>query len=130
MTTVPSDAGDPALPIPPECMGATAHPLLQGPEPDVRRVMAALRGVMDPGVGENIVDLGLVERLSLSPGRAELVLAATTDSCPLSDLSADAALRAMQRVLPDTDLFVRHDPLAEWTPLRLSAQAQRRWRST
>lgn len=106
---------------------APPAPCLLGPERDLRRVMAALRDVVDPQVGENIVDLGLVERLSLSPGRAELVLVATTDACPLSDLSADAALRAMQRVLPDTDLFVLHDLQTEWTPDRLSAQAQRRW---
>lgn len=100
---------------------------LLGPACCVARVLAALREVQDPGVGENIVDLGLVEGLRLSRDEAELVLADTVDNCPLSDLLADRALRAMQQVLPDTDLFVRHDPATPWGLHRLSAPARRRW---
>jgi metal-sulfur cluster biosynthetic enzyme len=100
---------------------------LLGPPCCVARVITALRGVCDPAVGENIVDLGLVECLRLTRDEAELVLADTSDACPLSDLLADGALRAMQQVLPDTDLFVRSDPLQPWGPHRLSDEARRRW---
>lgn len=103
------------------------RPTLLGPACCVARVIAALRDVQDPGVGENIVDLGLVECLKLTRDEAELVLADTSDTCPLSDLLADGALRAMQRVLPDTDLYVRSDPGHPWGPHRLSDDARRRW---
>lgn len=123
------------MPLKCDCMGTWPdpdqpiedRPNLLGPACCVARVLAALREVQDPGVGENIVDLGLVEGLRLSRDEAELVLADTADSCPLSDLLADGALRAMQQVLPDTDLFVRHDPRAPWGTHRLSGPARRRW---
>jgi metal-sulfur cluster biosynthetic enzyme len=98
----------------------TGHPT------ELMRVMLALRAVIDPEVEENIVDLGLIERLELEPGRAELVLVTMSATCPMSDLIAEEAFRAMQRALPDTDLFVRHDPDVEWTPGRMSPEV--RWR--
>lgn len=99
---------------------------LSGPVDALLRTLDALRRVRDPAVGENIVDLGLVESLRLSEGEAELRLVSQGASCPLSDLTADDALRAIQRALPDTDIYVTHDHDVEWTPARASVAARRR----
>jgi ATP-binding protein involved in chromosome partitioning len=47
-------------------------------------VREALRGVIDPELGDNIVDLGMVDDVELLPGGAVAVrVALTTPSCPL-----------------------------------------------
>jgi metal-sulfur cluster biosynthetic enzyme len=104
----------------------TPELLLSGPVDGLLRTLDALRGVRDPGVGENIVDLGLIESLRLADGEAELRLVSPGASCPLSDLTADEAFRAIQRALPDTDIYVTHDHDVEWSPARASAATRLR----
>ena len=41
-------------------------PSASGPPPDEERIRAALREVMDPEAGFNIVDLGLIYRVAIA----------------------------------------------------------------
>jgi metal-sulfur cluster biosynthetic enzyme len=100
--------------------------LLSGPVDALLRTLDALRHVCDPAVGENIVDLGLIESLRVTDGEAELRLVSPGASCPLSDLTADDAFRAIQRALPDTDIYLTHDLDVEWSPARASTSTRRR----
>jgi metal-sulfur cluster biosynthetic enzyme len=104
--------------------------LLAGPPDALMRALDALRQVKDPDFGADIVELGLIESLRLSADEARLQLVTTGLDCPLSDFAADLALRAMQGALPDTDIFVCHDPWVEWDPRRASLALRRRfgWR--
>lgn len=104
----------------------SALPLLIGPRERVERVLQCLRGVVDPMIGENVVDLGLIESLQVDSDAAELMLLGTNDACPVSDLIADAVFRALQRALPDHDLYVRHDVLRDWSPARACPATRRR----
>lgn len=99
---------------------------LSGPADALLRTLDALRQVQDPALGADIVELGLVESLRLSPGEARLRLVSPGPECPLCDFAADRALRAMQQALPDTDLYVSHDPWVEWQPGRASARLRHR----
>ena len=45
----------------------------------------ALKRVIDPEIGRDIVDLGMVRDISLSNGEVGLTLALTTMACPLKD---------------------------------------------
>jgi metal-sulfur cluster biosynthetic enzyme len=111
----------------PCCPLQTPELLLAGPPEALMRALDALRKVQDPDVGANIVELGLVESLRLSVGEARLQLVTTGPDCPLSDFSADRAMRAMQGALPDTDIFVSHDPWVEWEPRRASLALRKRF---
>jgi len=110
----------------PFCPLAVPELVLAGPPEALMRTLSALREVQDPCVGADIVELGLVESLRLSPGEARLQLVSAGPECPLCDFAADRAMRAMQRALPDTDIYVSHDPWVEWEPKRASTALRRR----
>ena len=70
-------------------------------------VLAMLRGVVDPELNVDIVELGMVERISIMPnGFVEIVIALTIAGCPLkAQIKNDAAARV--RSLPGvTDLHI------------------------
>ena len=45
-------------------------------------VVEALRGVIDPEIGLNIIELGLIRDLSLEPDEAHVTMILTTPFCP------------------------------------------------
>jgi ATP-binding protein involved in chromosome partitioning len=47
------------------------------------KVMDLLAGVVDPELGMNIVDLGMVRKVAVSPERVEVEVALTIEGCPL-----------------------------------------------
>jgi len=51
------------------------------PRPGESAVWDALRTVLDPEVGENIVDLGLVYRVETRPGAVAVDITMTTPAC-------------------------------------------------
>lgn len=48
-------------------------------------IWEALRGVLDPELGENVVDLGMIKDVRLGDGRASISVALTIAACPLRD---------------------------------------------
>lgn len=95
---------------------------------DAERELAlhALATVIDPEIGENIVDLGLVEHLAIDAGRVVLRLVLTSPTCPMGGAIADDAQRALQQALPGRDVQVDDAEGVAWTPQRLSAAARGR----
>ena len=67
----------------------------------VNQALEALREVMDPELGRNIVELGMVKELSVEDGKVSFTLALTTPTCPLRDrmsAQARAALVALDGI--------------------------------
>ena len=57
----------------------------------VKQVTEALRGVMDPELKRNLVELGMIRNVQVENSRVRFILALTTLACPLKDqLVADA----------------------------------------
>ncbi|WP_428827074.1 metal-sulfur cluster assembly factor [Azonexus sp. IMCC34842] len=101
-------------------MNAASNPL---PTPDQLRDV--LRVVVDPEVGVNIVDLGLVYNVAVSPAAVKVDLTMTSPACPLSDLVIADAEAALHAALPETcavsiDL-VWNPP---WDPTMMSDKAR------
>lgn len=89
-----------------------------------------LRGVVDPELGVNIVDLGLVYDASVADGVAKVLITTTTPACPLGPYLSDGirwALLGLDGVL-DVDIDVTYDPL--WSPDLMTAYAREQlgWR--
>ena len=93
---------------------------------DRRRALAALAAVSDPEVGESIVDLGLVERLNITPSAVDLTLVLTSPTCPMGDAIADEAWQALQEVFPGREISVSEAEGVAWNPSRLSDSALQR----
>ncbi len=63
--------------------------------PDEASIRGALLGVIDPELGDNIVDLGMVRAINIGPdARVEVVIALTTAGCPMrAQIKADTVVR-------------------------------------
>lgn len=90
------------------------------------RVRAALRRVVDPEAGLNIVDLGLVHRVEATPDRGVVVtMTMTRATHPMTGMivgDVHDEVHAVQPGLPLTVDLVWDPP---WTPDRLGADALR-----
>ena len=58
-------------------------------------VCEALRGVMDPELGANVVDLGMVKEVVIADGQVTVKLVLTAPGCPLAGWIALQAQRAV-----------------------------------
>jgi metal-sulfur cluster biosynthetic enzyme len=64
---------------------------------DVSDVEEALRDVIDPELGINVVDLGLVYGVHMEPdGEAVIDMTLTSAACPLTDVIEDQAATALE----------------------------------
>jgi metal-sulfur cluster biosynthetic enzyme len=98
--------------------------LLPGADDDATPVWAALRTVIDPELGVNIVDLGLVYGVEKHAGRVDVVMTMTTPACPIASFLEDQvrwALLGLPGVL-DVAVIVVYTPA--WSPERMSDAAK------
>ncbi len=99
------------------------------PGPTEAAVWNALRGVVDPELGCNIVDLGLVYGLDIQGRKVRVVMTLTTPGCPLHE-SLCAGVQMVLLNLEDVDEadveLVWEPP---WHPDRMSEAARARLRS-
>lgn len=91
-----------------------------------RAVVEALHSVIDPEIGVNVVDLGLVYGLDVAGGDVRVTLSMTTPTCPLSEYLVDASQQTIARQVPGVGTVVVEivtDP--PWAPEMMSDAARR-----
>mgnify|MGYP003392291583 FL=1 len=84
-----------------------------------------LRSVVDPEVGVNIVDLGLVYQVDVAEGAVKVLLTMTSPACPLSDLviaDAESVLRAAVDDVVQVSIELVWSP--PWDPSMMSDKAR------
>jgi len=89
------------------------------------RVTETLREVIDPEIGMNVVDLGLVYGVEIEGARVRVALTMTTPACPLGEQivrDAEERLRALARVEAADVRLVWEPP---WGPERMSEAARK-----
>jgi metal-sulfur cluster biosynthetic enzyme len=79
---------------------APATPLAENSENE--DILEALRDVVDPELGINVVDLGLVYGVTLDEQRNVAIdMTLTSAACPLTDVIEDQAREALEGVVND-----------------------------
>lgn len=91
-----------------------------------RQVWDALRQVMDPELGIDIVNLGLVYDVVVEDGTARIAVTMTTPACPLHSYVLEAIESVLRRELPQlraVEVRLVWDP--PWHPRMMSSEARR-----
>lgn len=94
--------------------------------PSVEAVLAALHDVIDPELGYNIVDLGLIYDVAIDErGGAAVTMTTTTPGCPATAALQEGARECVSLVpgVAEVEVQMVWSPL--WTPARMSAEAKR-----
>lgn len=89
-------------------------------------VFQVLRGINDPELGINIVDLGLVYRVARTPHQIDVAITLTTPSCPLGEMILEEAKCALEQRFPGgppVHIELVWEP--PWMPERMSEAARR-----
>lgn len=92
---------------------------------DEQRIYTALQSVMDPEVGENLVDLGLIYGIQIQNMIAKVTFTMTSYACPMSEMVIENINDAVRKALAD-NLTLELDLVWEpaWEPSMMSAQAK------
>jgi metal-sulfur cluster biosynthetic enzyme len=96
-----------------------------------REIVDALRRVIDPEIGINIVDLGLVYEAQVRQGHVHIVMTMTTAACPLgASIAEDVRTAIQQHVDGVTSVAVDLVWEPRWQPSMMSPAARERlaWR--
>jgi metal-sulfur cluster biosynthetic enzyme len=89
-------------------------------------VREALRTVIDPELGVNIVDLGLVYRIDVDGPRVRVEMTMTSPACPMADFLkelVDTAVRGAVPGVQNVDVAIVWEP--PWDPDLMSDEARR-----
>lgn len=92
-----------------------------------KSVREILLQVIDPEVGENIVDLGLVYGIKVEKNIAKVNLTLTSQACPMGEMLLDDIHATLTRLLPkemEFDINLVWEP--PWNPDMMSAEAKQR----
>ena len=92
---------------------------------DEEQVRNALRFVIDPEVGVNIVDLGLVYDLKVRPDAVDVKMTMTSPTCPLHAVitrNVENIVRAKFHAARNVKIELVWDP--PWSPRMMSQKAR------
>ncbi len=88
-------------------------------------VKEALRDVIDPELGYNIVDLGLVYGITIGEAKIDVIMTMTTPGCPATNYIQEGAHERLLAIdgVEDANVNVVWQP--PWEPAMMSDDAKR-----
>ena len=102
-------------------------PLLQITE-ETEDLVEALRDVVDPELGVNVVDLGLIYGVDLDESRiATIDMTLTSAACPLTDVIEDQARSALDGLV--SDFKINWVWLPPWGPDKITDDGREQLRA-
>jgi metal-sulfur cluster biosynthetic enzyme len=99
-------------------------PIPDGNDSDalIAKVFDALRDVVDPEIGINVVDLGLVYGVKMDGDVAVLDMTLTSAACPLSDIIEGQVFQVLDGLVADHTInWVWVPP---WSPEKLTPEGR------
>lgn len=88
-------------------------------------VLETLKSVIDPEIGLNIVDLGLVYDVQISEHMILIIMTLTTPGCPMHGSIVDWVQRIVSMSFPNKLIDVQLVWEPRWTPDKMSEEAKR-----
>lgn len=88
------------------------------------RVRESLKGVIDPELGLNIVDLGLVYDVDVEAGKATVTMTLTSPGCPAGGMIMSGAQEAAGRTEGVEEAEVKLVWKPFWTPERIDPEVR------
>ena len=96
--------------------------------PEQEDVLEALRDVVDPELGINVVDLGLVYGVDIDAERvATIDMTLTSAACPLTDVIEDQAREALEGIV--TDFRINWVWMPPWGPESITEDGREQLRA-
>lgn len=84
----------------------------------------AMRQVLDPEAGLNIVDLGLVYDIAAADGRITITMTFTHEGCPIGPMLVEGARQEVGALPGVRDVVVELTFDPPWTPQSISADGR------
>jgi metal-sulfur cluster biosynthetic enzyme len=96
--------------------------------PEVEDLLEALRDVVDPELGVNVVDLGLIYGVTVDPERvATIDMTLTSAACPLTDVIEDQTQVALEGLV--SDFRINWVWLPPWGPEKITEDGREQLRA-
>ena len=91
---------------------------------DKRAALIALGSVIDPEVGLDVVTMGLLYGLRLTPESVDVSLTLTSQGCPLGPTIVKMAREALEGVAGDRAVSIELQWEPPWSPAMLSREGR------
>jgi len=88
-------------------------------------ILEVLKGVVDPEIGLNIVDLGLVYEVEINENEIEVTMTLTTPGCPMHNSITSWAEKVISQFEPEARVKVNLVWEPKWTPALMTLEAKR-----
>lgn len=92
------------------------------------QVLQALRGVFDPELGSDVVDLGMIREITIDAGRVTVGLALTIAECPMRNQIENDVMRKVKAVASVTEVIVQTRAMTKAQRAELMEVARRKAR--
>lgn len=89
-------------------------------------VCEALRRVLDPEIGESIVDLGLVYGIVAEETAIKVIMTMTSPACPMGEMLLDEVHAELEHAFPGAEIDIQLVWEPPWNPDMISAEAKER----
>ena len=100
-----------------------------GEAPELDDVEEAMRDVVDPELGINVVDLGLVYGIAVDSGVATIDMTLTSAACPLTDVIEDQARSALVSGGLVDDVRINWVWMPPWGPEKITEDGREQLRA-
>jgi metal-sulfur cluster biosynthetic enzyme len=88
------------------------------------QILEALRGVKDPELGVNVVDLGLIYTIQTRESEVDIEMTLTSPACPAGPQMVRDATTALEKLEGVTKAHVKLVLSPPWTPDRMTDDAR------
>ena len=88
------------------------------------QVINTLKQIIDPEIGVNIFDLGLIYDLAITDSQIKVIMTLTTPGCPMHSSITAWVENALKQFDPSKEIYVELVWQPRWTPDMMSNEAR------